>query len=298
VGKLHHFEIAPELGKSWMILDICIAAASSRYTLGSIKPMQGDVLYLALEDSERRLQSRIDKLLPTFGATWPDRMTIVTRWRRIDAGGIDDLKEWCDSVKEPVMVVIDVFTKVRPSSSKTRQQYEADYDAVGMLQEFANERSIAVVLVHHDRKMEAEDPFDTVSGTHGITGAADTILILKRTANGVTLHARGRDIEEAELAVQLSRDSCKWTILGQAAEVRRSDERSRVIVTLKKANGPMSVKAIMATADLSSRNAADILLFKMATDGQIERVGRGQYALPSNLSDLSNLSNLIDLPEK
>jgi hypothetical protein len=73
--------------------------------------------------------------------------------------------------------------------------------------------------------MEADDPFDTVSGTHGLTCAADTILILKRSANGVTLYARGRDIEEAELAVQFNRNTCKWTILGQAADVHRSDER-------------------------------------------------------------------------
>jgi hypothetical protein len=271
----------PKLGKSWMILDICLAAASNRFTLGDIKPVQGDVLYLALEDSERRLQSRIDKLLPTFGAEWPDRLTINTKWRRIDQGGIDDLKEWCDSVKKPVLVVVDVFAKVRPANSKSKQLYEADYEAVGMLQAFATERGIAVVLVHHDRKMEAHDPFDTVSGSHGITGAADTILIIKRTAAGITLYARGRDIEEAELAVQFNRNSCRWTILGQAVEVRRSDERSRVIEALKKAGGPLSAKDIMIRADLANRNATDLMLGKMAGDGEIERVDRGRYDLPA-----------------
>jgi hypothetical protein len=270
----------PKLGKSWMILDICLAAAANRSTLGDIKPMQGDVLYLALEDSERRLQSRIDKLLSTFGAEWPERLTINTKWRRVDQGGIDDLKEWGDSVKEPVMIVIDVFAKVRPANSKSKQLYEADYEAVGLLQAFATERGIAVVLIHHDRKMEADDPFDTVSGSTGITGAADTILILKRTAAGVTLYARGRDIEEAELAVQFNRNICKWTILCQAVEVRRSDERSRVIAALKKADGPLSVKDLMAAADLGTRNAADVLLFKMTGEGEIVRVARGQYGLP------------------
>jgi hypothetical protein len=67
--------------------------------------------------------------------------------------------------------------------------------------------------------------FDTVSGAQGLTGAADTILILKPSANGVTLYARGPDIEEAELTVQFNRNNCEWTILAQAAEVHRSDER-------------------------------------------------------------------------
>jgi hypothetical protein len=89
----------------------------------------------------------------------------------------------------------------------------------------------------------------------------------------------------AGISRKLNRNSCKWTILGQAAEVRRSDERSRVIDVLKKTGSPLSAKDIMVRADLTNRNATDLLLGKMAGDGEIERVGRGQYALPSNLSE-------------
>jgi hypothetical protein len=39
----------PKVGKSWLVLDIAIAATMDRYVLGDIKPVQGDVLYLALE---------------------------------------------------------------------------------------------------------------------------------------------------------------------------------------------------------------------------------------------------------
>ena len=56
----------PKLGKSWFVLDIAIAIAAGRFTLGQRKPVQGDVLYLALEDGPRRLQRRISKLLPSF----------------------------------------------------------------------------------------------------------------------------------------------------------------------------------------------------------------------------------------
>jgi RecA-family ATPase len=57
----------PKFGKSWLVLDLCIACTHDRFTLGKIKPTQGDVLYLALEDSKRRLQRRMTKLLPSFG---------------------------------------------------------------------------------------------------------------------------------------------------------------------------------------------------------------------------------------
>jgi hypothetical protein len=96
----------------------------------------------------------------------------------------------------------------------------------------------------------------------------------------VTLYARGRDIEEAELAVRFNRNTCKWTILGQAAEVHRSDERSGAIEALKKAGEPISVAAIMAGAGIEKRGNADQLLSKMATDGEIKRVGRGLAKRP------------------
>jgi hypothetical protein len=129
--------------------------------------------------------------------------------------------------------------------------------------------------------MGADDPFDTFSGTHGLTGAADTLLMFKRAASGVTLYARGRGTEEAELAVQFSKETCRWTILGQAVEVHRSDERNRVIETLRKAEGPPSGKNIVVGAELKNGNAGNKLLFKMAEAGEIERVGYGKYALPS-----------------
>lgn len=67
-----------------------------------------------------------------------------------------------------------------------------------MQKALADEQSVAIVLVHHQRKMAAEDPLDTVSGTTGLTGAVDTVLVLTRDGNGTTLHGRGRDIEEVE----------------------------------------------------------------------------------------------------
>jgi hypothetical protein len=78
----------PKFGKSWLVLDIAIATAAGRFTLGELKPSTGDVLYLALEDGRRRLQRRITKLLPTFSITWPTGLEIATEWPRADQGGL------------------------------------------------------------------------------------------------------------------------------------------------------------------------------------------------------------------
>jgi AAA domain len=270
----------PKFGKSWLVLDIAIATAASRFTLGELKPSTGDVLYLALEDGRRRLQRRITKLLPTFSGTWPTRMEIATEWPRADQGGLSSIEKWLTEHPSARLVIVDTLAQFRKLTNGKTQIYAEDYAAISGLQKLASKYNVGIIIVHHDRKSEADDVFDTVSGSLGLTGAADTILIMKRQAGAVTLHVRGRDIEEAEIALQFDKAACRWSILGTAAEVHRSAERKRVLDVLKEAGAPLQVKDIQSAAELRNRNAADVLLGKMARDGEIVRADKGRYALP------------------
>ncbi len=303
----------PKIGKSWLTLDLCLAATGDRFTLGELKPVQGDVLYLALEDNNRRLKNRMAKLLPSVAARWPERLHLVTEWKRANEGGLEDIAAWCRSAANPVMVTIDTLEKFRPPADNRRTAYASDYEAVAGLQKLASEYCIAIVINHHDRKMDADDPFDTVSGTLGLTGAADTIIVLKRRAGTVTLYARGRDIEEKETALQFDKRTCRWNILGTAAEVYISSERAAIISALTNAGKEgLSTSEIIAATGAKSRGAMDTLLFKMKEGGEIIRVGRGIYGLPqdrgkigqkerigdqgsANIALNGNLSNLSDL---
>jgi hypothetical protein len=221
------------------------------------------------------------KLLGALPKNWPLRLGLKTEWRRFDQGGLDDIRAWCKSVRDPRLVAVDTLAKVRaPGNSKT-SPYQNDHDALASLQKLAGELGIGVIVSHHDRKMDADDVFDTVSGTLGLTGAVDTILVLTRKAQSTTLHIRGRDIEnETSLAMQFDKATCQWSVLGAAVEVNRSDERARVLALLENASGGLSVSDIMAGAQLRNRNAADILLFKMKQDSEIARPLRGVYCLP------------------
>lgn len=146
------------------------------------------------------------------------------------------------------------------------------------LQQIASETGAAIVIVHHLRKSAADvDPFDKVSGTLGLSGAADTVLVLDRDSNGTTLYGRGRDIEEIETAMEFDRGLCRWRALGQAAEVRRTDERAAILSVLSEADEPISPKEIMIAAGLNNRNALDLLLHKMTKAGEVQKVGRGRY---------------------
>ena len=91
----------PKLGKCWLMLDVGLAVAAGRYCLGEARCEQGDVLYLALEDNERRLQRRIDKVLGAFSEEWPAAFEYATEWPRANEGGIEAIRDWIIAREEP-----------------------------------------------------------------------------------------------------------------------------------------------------------------------------------------------------
>lgn len=276
----------PKLGKSWLALDIALAVARGTYCLGDFKCEQGDVLYLALEDNGRRLRSRVEKVSPPQALdTWPKALHFATEWPRCEEGGLDKLREWATSMANPRLIIVDVLAQFRSGRGDRESLYESDYRAVKGLQGLASDLSLTVIIVHHVRKGTGDiDPFERVSGTMGLTGAADTTIILDRDSNGCTLYARGRDIEEYEKAVIFNTGTCRWTVQGEAAEVRRGDERGSILAALEEATEPMTPKEIEIATGME-RNNLDQLLHKMAKDGEVVRAKRGRYVHPGR-SDL------------
>jgi hypothetical protein len=278
----------PKIGKSWLSMDIALAVSAGGECLGGIGCEPGDVLYLELEDNRRRLQARIRKLWEV-GAVGdqtpaPERLHLATEWPRANEGGVAAIREWIDRHPDARLVIVDVLAMFK-ATAKERDQtlYEADYLAIKELQVLAMETGVAIVVVHHTRKSGAEaDPFEKVSGTLGLSGAADTTIILDRDQNGCTLYGRGRDIEEIETAVEFDRQSCRWRALGNAADVRRTDQRSVILSVLADNREPMSPAEIADALDLP-RNNVKQLLFKMAKAGEVLKAGRsGRYSHPDH----------------
>jgi hypothetical protein len=138
------------------------------------------------------------------------------------------------------------------------------------------------VVVHHLRKAEAEDPFDTVSGTLGLTGAVDTIMLLWREGSGVILAAKGRDVEEISKAVIFDRERCLWTILGDADVVKRSSEREAILKAFAEANDePLSPHQIAAATGMKPANVRRMMI-RMKADGLIKAAKYGKYVTNVN----------------
>ena len=269
-------------------MEIGLAVAIGGVCLGDVQCEQGDVLYLALEDNRRRLQSRIRKLWQmetTARIEVPERLHLATEWPRANEGGIDAIREWIEDHPQARLVIVDVLAMFKAiAKGKDQTLYEADYLAIKELQSLAMETGVAIVVVHHTRKSGSEaDPFEKVSGTLGLSGAADTTIILDRDQNGCTLYGRGRDIEEIETAVQFDKFTCRWTALGKASEVRRTDERAVILGLLADNHEAMSPAEIADALGLP-RNNVKQLLFKMAKAGEVVKTGKkGLYSHPDHV---------------
>jgi AAA domain len=269
----------PKLGKSWLALGLCVAVAAGGVALGTRQVELGDVLYLALEDNRRRLQKRLDKML--CGPA-PKGLEIATAWPKLDEGGVEALRAWLREHPDARLVAVDTLAKIRP---RTRGQnvYQEDYAALEELLPLAAEHEVAIVVVHHTRKMAAADPLDEISGSTGLTGGVDGVLVLKRDrgkADAVLL-VDGRDIEEpAEYALKWDAEIAGWTIVGDAEEYRMSEERKAIIRVLVEAGEFLSPGEVADVLD-KPRNTIKQRLWRMAQDGQVEN-RNGKYGITHN----------------
>jgi hypothetical protein len=270
----------PKVGKSWMAANLAIAIAKGGYALGVVNVEQGDVLYLALEDSQRRLRRRLDQMIPL--ELKPERLHFATECERLDKGGIEAIEAWCDSVAKPRCVIVDVFVRIRSERRRDESPYEYDYRSILPLKALADRRGIAVIVVHHtNKRSDIDDPLDAVSSTTGFTGAADSILVLAKGPQGPTLYGRGRDIEEIETALRFDHQFGSWTALGEASEVRRTDERKTVLDALLDAEEALSPTEIASITGMKYGNIRR-LLGKMVTAGEVLKSGRGRYLHPEH----------------
>lgn len=281
----------PKAGKSWFAGGIALACAHGGTALGGIPLAQPrNVLLLALEDGPRRLQTRMQRL--NADQPLPQRLDILTE---IAPGTvIATITEWlqrhCDDDTKP-LVFLDTLGKARPQRRPGDDPYIADYQLGSRIKATIDAvPGAALVAVHHTRKMAAEDFLDTVSGTQGITGSADYILVLrrKRKSDDGVLAVTGRDIAENEYALTV--DHGIWSLDGMdildaaatvttRAEAQQPRLGNRSLDIMKfVASRPITTPADLATHLGIDGKTAGTLLARLADGGYITKPERGKYA--------------------
>jgi hypothetical protein len=266
-----------KLGKSWLALNVALAVASGGKALGSIEVEEGDVLYLALEDSKRRLQQRIDLIFGRAG--WPARLSYATGWPKLDDGGLEELDLWLAEHPQARLIVIDVWKRIRHRRARGANLYDEDYEHLVGLQAMAQTHGVCILVVHHTRKAAAEDVFDEISGTGGVMAALDTCAILHRPRSEADgeIWVTGRDLEEAHLAMRF--DGGVWSLLGSATEVTKSKQRAEVVTALRAAKKAITPAELAITLGWPA-NRVRQRLFQMVQAGEAVRLSNSTYALP------------------
>lgn len=277
---------APKIGKSWLVLGLGVATSGGGVALGGIRADQAPVLYMALEDGPRRLQSR----LHSIGATeLSDRLTFITAVPKGDI--LWTINEYMERYagQNPV-VILDTLGKAMPPAISGETQYERDYRVAGALKAAADSNpGSSVIVVHHTRKADGADFLDAVSGTQGLAGAADTILLLKRARHEdtATLQVTSRDAAEGEYRLDLD-TSGVWTLAGgtlEAAAMAANEDRdtsgvgdrmAEVIAAVNRANRPIAPKEIAADLGMDSGQVSTYLT-RAADRARIRKAGWGKY---------------------
>jgi hypothetical protein len=283
----------PKLGKSWLTHELALATSTGGAFLTETLDAR-PVLHLALEDSDRRLKSRTTKL--GYGTARLGEWHYVTRLpaersaRHVITDWVERLPTGCPAP----LVIIDTLGRVRRDRRPTETPYDHDYRIGIALKSLADAiDGMALVVVHHDRKAQSADFVDDVSGTNGLAGSADTIIVIRRertSPEGVLL-VTGREVTEDAYAMRF--EAGLWTLRGDsweqarkdaaetAASTGRGDLAAQIVAWLAvhDAGKPAEIAEALGASPAAVRQA----LSRIARAGLLDRQA-GVYFLPADSS--------------
>ncbi len=270
----------PKQGKSWLVHAMALMVAAGRPVFG-LRTSGSPVLYLALEDSERRLHDRTKLLIRSYGlsdAELHSKFYYMTHAPMLGDGLETALQAKMDEIPGLRLIVIDVLAQVRQGRRGNQSVYEADYEVGKQLKTVsAMFPDVAILVVHHANK-GGGDALDSVSGTNGLSGGVDNIFTLMHGSSGMELHINGRDIEDSSTIPLTKSPDKMWTLASrqEAAEALRSDTRATVAFAMRE--GASSPKEIAEAAGLPVATV-DKQLSRMVRQEEVIKTGRGSYVL-------------------
>ena len=212
---LHILAGSPKVGKSWLVLWLAVTVAKGDPVWG-MGVKQGTTLYLCLEDSTLRIQNRLFEITEDA----PPTLHFAVMSQQLHNGLVEQIEQFLKEHPQTRLIVIDTLQRIRTAGNDANP-YANDYRDIGVLKALADKHRIAILLVHHLRKMNDDDPMNMISGTTGLSGATDSNFVLRksqRRENTATLYCTGRDILYRELALEFDGEDHVWKLLSDDCE--------------------------------------------------------------------------------
>ena len=240
----------PKSGKSILALNIIVENAVKPKVLGYFKPgAKFDTLYVDLEGTRRRTQTHVMNLIGNMPL--PPSVSVVYKWPRIADGGLPKFYDYATYHPNTKLFVIDTYGMIQVGSknqSSSGYSYKKDVEEIGLFGKFCAEMHVSVMLIHHTKKTESDDWVSMVSGTYGISGSVDTLLLLKRKKGEfqATLCVTGRDVEERQFKLNTNMSKQRMTVVGEETEEGEelTEAQRDIVMCLRAHEEPATPKEI------------------------------------------------------
>ena len=207
---VHLISGSAKIGKSWLMLDLALKLAAGEPFWG-METVKCGVLYLSLEDTLARIQSRLMKLTDEA----PSNLRFAVTAGTIGNGLDTEIGSYLHTYPDTKLIIIDTLQKIRSQKNNASGgMYASDYEDISALKQISASSGVSFLLVHHLRKQKDSDVFNQVSGSSGITGAVDTSYVLQkesRESKTATLIATGRDIEMQKITLKF--ENLRWVFV-------------------------------------------------------------------------------------
>lgn len=264
----------PKLGKTTILRQLARAVNTCSMFLGEPSG-DAEVWFLSLEEGERLARKKFKAMSDNaddwrgirLEFEWPQGAAGVTKLR-------ERLKARTDS--RPVLIIIDSLTRFRLPPSDRGHAFTEDYNAAKLLADLCKEfPGLAVVILHHTTKAMPDDPVSAISGTYGLTAAADSYAIMLKQGQQYRLHAGGRLWDRDTSDFELRRSGGGWGMVGEwdtSAPQGLAPKQQHVMDALR--SGGKSSK-VLAEITGQSASALSHMMGKLEDRGLVIRVANG-----------------------
>ena len=170
-----------KVGKSWLAEQISYAVASGGQIWG-YQAIQSEVLYLGLEDTVTRLQSRFEMLEAYEGM---ENIHFVLKANSITSGVEEDIRDYLTQHPNIKLVVIDTLQHIR-GNEFVKNIYAGDVEFTNILRQISMEFDLTILALTHTNKGKHDDDISKISGSEGMAGGTDGNWVLTPTPEPIS----------------------------------------------------------------------------------------------------------------
>lgn len=272
---------APKCCKTYLALEIALAVASGEPCLGRFNvPRPGPVLLFAAEDSPCQVRARLAGLAHARGVDFQDLpvFIILAAQLRLDLG--QDKVRLAAAIEEhrPRLLVLDPFVRLHRLDENSAMEVSA---LLADLRALQRRFGLAILLVHHTRKANAEASGQALRGSGDLHAWGDSNLYIRRSKNRLSLMAEHRAARPPDpIALNLVGDDAPHLEVDSSAiEPQEPGLEQQVLDALRRRPAPLTQHQLRTALKVRNQSLTAVLR-ELLAENKISR-SNGGWSLPT-----------------